>query len=151
PERARVEEGDPSGCRSPLAEQAPELLPAEAARRDHADAGYRDSALHGTSLLPPNLGLRGPGRRHPGRSWPGLGAAGLSRLSSGRRPVVETGGHRIGGRAPGGRVVRLDVRLEILADLYEQRVGLRLFDRGAAAVGVEVLQVEVQPAVMEQL
>src|SRR5262249_37449508 len=75
PERARVEEGDPSGCRSPLAEQAPELLPADAARRDHADAGYVGSSLHEKRrslhrswAALPGASPRGAGPG-PGRSW----------------------------------------------------------------------------------
>ena len=36
-------------------------------------------------------------------------------------------------------------------DLHEERMALRLLDRGPAVVGVEVLEVEVQAAVGEQL
>ncbi len=65
--------------------------------------------------------------------------------------MVEAAGHRVGGRAPGGGVVGLDVRLEVLADPDEPGVGPGGLDVLAAVLAVEVLQVEVQAPVGEQL
>src|SRR5437764_2773337 len=66
-------------------------------------------------------------------------------------PVVEPGGQGIGRGPPGGRVVRLDERLEVGAHLDEQRIRPGLLDRVAAGRRVEVLEMEVQAAVVEQL
>src|SRR5579863_1888566 len=68
-----------------------------------------------------------------------------------RLPVVEAAGHGVGRRAPGGRVIGIDVRLEVVADLDEARVGADLQYLLAAILTVEILKVKIKALIGEKL